>query len=128
MSQYSTDTSVSSSSEAPDAVFRRAYEIWECEGRPEGCELKHWLQAEQELGAATSHEEKKSASSSTRNTGTDTRPLQGTRAAQASSREAKRNSGAPFVTEKNGASSSGNGNPAGGSGAGKRKPASAPVL
>ena len=29
---------------------RRAYEIWEKEGRPEGRALEHWLQAKQELG------------------------------------------------------------------------------
>lgn len=128
MSQYSTETSVASSNQAPDAVSRRAYEIWEREGRPEGCDLKHWLQAERELSVGPAREEKKPASHSARNTGTDTRPLQGTRAAQATSRETRRNSGAPFVTEKNGASGSGNANPAGGSGAAKRKPASAPMM
>ena len=33
----------------PDAIARRAYEIWNQEGRPDGCDLRHWLQAEQEL-------------------------------------------------------------------------------
>jgi hypothetical protein len=28
----------------------RAYQIWEAAGRPDGCELQHWLQAEKELG------------------------------------------------------------------------------
>ena len=31
-------------------VARRAYEIWETSGRPEGQGLKHWLEAERELG------------------------------------------------------------------------------
>lgn len=35
----------------PDAIARRAYEIWNKDGRPDGCDLRHWLQAEQELSA-----------------------------------------------------------------------------
>jgi hypothetical protein len=31
-------------------IQRRAYELWESEGRPAGREHAHWLQAEQELG------------------------------------------------------------------------------
>lgn len=127
MSQYYTDNAVSSPSQAADSIARRAYEIWEHEGCPEGCDLKHWLQAEEELSGEPDRDERKTAAGSARNTGTDTRPLQGTRAAQASSRGAKRNSGAPFATEKNGGRS-GNTNPAGGSGAGNRKPASAPMM
>ena len=30
-------------------IERRAYEIWERNGRPEGREEEHWRQAEQEL-------------------------------------------------------------------------------
>jgi hypothetical protein len=30
-------------------IARRAYELWEQEGRPEGREQEHWLQAEKEL-------------------------------------------------------------------------------
>jgi hypothetical protein len=40
----------------PDAIARRAYEIWNREGRPDGCDLRHWLQAEQELSAEASQE------------------------------------------------------------------------
>ena len=32
------------------SVERRAYELWEAAGRPEGTGLAHWLQAELELG------------------------------------------------------------------------------
>jgi hypothetical protein len=32
-------------------VARRAYEIWEREGRPHGVDLEHWLRAEAELAA-----------------------------------------------------------------------------
>ncbi len=37
--------------QAPDAaVAERAYLLWEGEGRPAGAELRHWLQAEEEVG------------------------------------------------------------------------------
>jgi len=32
-----------------DAVARRAFELWEQQGRQPGRELEHWLQAEAEL-------------------------------------------------------------------------------
>lgn len=34
-------------------IRQRAYEIWEQEGRPHGEDLKHWLQAFQEIAAST---------------------------------------------------------------------------
>ena len=34
-----------------DRIRQRAYEIWEQEGRPDGEDLKHWLQAFQEIAA-----------------------------------------------------------------------------
>ena len=33
-----------------EQIRRRAYEIWEGEGHPEGAELRHWQQAYDELG------------------------------------------------------------------------------
>ena len=30
-------------------IAERAYEIWESQGRPHGCDLTHWHQAEQEI-------------------------------------------------------------------------------
>ncbi len=30
-------------------IAERAYEIWENQGRPHGCDLMHWRQAEQEI-------------------------------------------------------------------------------
>jgi hypothetical protein len=33
-----------------EKIARRAYELWEAEGRPDGRHHEHWLQAEQELG------------------------------------------------------------------------------
>ena len=38
-----------------ERVRRRAYELWESEGRPAGREHDHWLQAEREV-ATTSRE------------------------------------------------------------------------
>jgi hypothetical protein len=31
------------------AVARRAYQIWEREGRPQGRDIQHWLEAESEI-------------------------------------------------------------------------------
>ena len=36
----------------PDQIATRAYEIWETSGRPEGCDMDHWLQAEAEILAS----------------------------------------------------------------------------
>jgi hypothetical protein len=33
------------------AIRERAHEIWEREGRPHGCDQKHWEQAVQEIDA-----------------------------------------------------------------------------
>lgn len=38
-------------------IERRAYEIWERNGRPEGREEEHWRQAEQELAGEQGGEE-----------------------------------------------------------------------
>ncbi|MBB3594830.1 putative membrane protein [Rhizobium sp. BK529] len=34
-----------------DRIRQRAYEIWEREGRPHGEDMKHWLEAFQEIAA-----------------------------------------------------------------------------
>jgi hypothetical protein len=34
-------------------IRERSYQIWEQEGRPEGRDLDHWLQAERELAGET---------------------------------------------------------------------------
>lgn len=39
-----------------EQIRRRAYEIWESEGRPEGANLRHWQQACEELGGDSDHE------------------------------------------------------------------------
>lgn len=39
-----------------EQIRRRAYEIWEAEGRPMGADLRHWLQACDELAGENEHE------------------------------------------------------------------------
>ncbi|PDT02863.1 hypothetical protein CO666_18495 [Rhizobium chutanense] len=39
-----------------EQIRRRAYEIWEAEGRPEGADQRHWLQACDELAGEDEHE------------------------------------------------------------------------
>ena len=36
-------------------IANRAYAIWEAEGYPQGCALKHWLQAEEDELRGTPH-------------------------------------------------------------------------
>ena len=125
----STDSSISVSFGAPaEEISRRAYEIWEGEGRPEGCDLRHWLQAEQELSTRYSSrgesnhnaQSARPAEASPRNTGTDVRPLQGTRAGAAAQRDAapKRSTNVPFGTEKSAANQNST----------KKKPQGAPMM
>jgi hypothetical protein len=38
-------------------VKKRAYEIWESEGRSEGSDMDHWVRAEQELDGAGNGED-----------------------------------------------------------------------
>ena len=35
-----------------DKIQKRAYQIWEAEGRPDGYDLAHWRQAEREMAPA----------------------------------------------------------------------------
>ncbi|NEI73210.1 DUF2934 domain-containing protein [Rhizobium lusitanum] len=39
-----------------EQIRRRAYEIWEDEGRPEGAAMRHWMQASDELEEDNEHE------------------------------------------------------------------------
>ena len=124
MNHHSSTESSVSTPVSSEAISRRAYELLENEGRPEGSDLRHWLQAEQELTSARSISGAESdtvgAQSSSPSANSDVRPLQGTRAAAAAGRDNKRGSTPPF--ERN---SSGSSNP---SSAARRKPTSAPVL
>jgi hypothetical protein len=97
----STDSAVSLSS-GSDAISRRAYELWENEGRPAGCDLRHWLQAEQELGSrrAGSGSSNPPYTSAPPKPASDVRPPQASRVAGAVTRESKRGSTTPFPGEK----------------------------
>jgi hypothetical protein len=109
----SSNTSTSSSSGASaESISRRAYELWEQEGRPDGNDLRHWLQAEQELsGRQTTSNPGGYTDTPQSRPATDSRPLQGTRSSPPpAARETKqRSSNAPFAAEK---SSSNGGTPA----------------
>jgi hypothetical protein len=108
-SNASTDTSSSSSTAvSAEAISRRAYELWEQDGRPDGNDLRHWLQAEKELtaGGTNGDTTRYTDQPQARPTANDARPLQGQagRPASTSNRDGKRTSPAsqnPF-TEKNG--------------------------
>src|SRR4051812_2084950 len=103
-----SNPSNSSTAGAPaDAISRRAYELWEQEGRPDGNDMRHWLQAEQELRGSESSAATTSSSNYTDSqqsrpaTRSDSRPLQGTRSSPPSTnRDGKRSSTSPFVAEK----------------------------
>lgn len=98
-----TTTSTSSTGGASaESISRRAYELWEQQGRPDGQDLQHWLQAEQELNGTQSSAQAgaQATSQAASQPRTDTRPLQGTRAAGAAQRETKRSSASPFPSEK----------------------------
>ncbi len=74
-----------------EAISRRAYELWEQEGRPENRDLEHWLRAEQDLLAQQQKSTNSAGTSapSDRPSNSDAQPLQGTRAAAAANREPK---------------------------------------
>jgi hypothetical protein len=41
---------------AREEISRRAYDIWQAEGQPDGCALDHWLRAEAEMKALDGQE------------------------------------------------------------------------
>lgn len=49
MNENSSNTSAPHHGLTAEAISRRAYELWEQEGRPESRDLHHWLRAEKEL-------------------------------------------------------------------------------
>jgi hypothetical protein len=60
-----------SNSPSHEQITRRAYEIFIERGRPEGCDLEHWLEAEKQLRAAG---QGKSTASLTPSTSASTSP------------------------------------------------------
>lgn len=127
MNKYSSTDSPISPPINSEAISRRAYELWEREGRPDNCDLRHWLQAEAELGIGRSDGpdngvRPESSAPIPIQTGSDVRPLEGTRAAAAANRDNKRGGKNTFASEK-----SANGDVASQSAA-RRKPSNAPVM
>ncbi len=49
-----------------EEIARLAYLIWDKEGRPQGCDVKHWCEAESLLMAATRKELKRLHEATTR--------------------------------------------------------------
>jgi hypothetical protein len=124
MNQSSTDRSISNTGHevSADDISRRAYEIWESEGRPEGCDFRHWLQAEQELAGRSENSKRSDANTPPRGTTAEARPPTGNRAGtNPPNRDLKRGSNGPFGGEKNGTAAQ-NQNAA------RRKPGNSPVL
>jgi hypothetical protein len=104
-----SNPSASSAAEIPaDQISRRAYELWEQDGKPDGNDLRHWLQAEQELrgnqsGSASTPSAYTDSPQARPAARSDSRPLQGTRSAPPSTnRDGKRSSSSPFTPEKTG--------------------------
>lgn len=101
-----TASSVTSPTPASaDAISRRAYELWEQDGKPDGNDLQHWLQAERELSGGQQSNGQSNGQASHRATqstqpakNTDTRPLQGTRGGGVVNREPKRSTTGPTAT------------------------------
>lgn len=83
------NSSSQSSTSAPhhgltaEAISRRAYELWEQEGRPESRDLHHWLRAEQQLLAEQNRGSAANANSSAARAPSMDQPLQSPRASAA---------------------------------------------
>ncbi len=100
MNEKSTNTSAPHHGITAEAISRRAYELWEHEGRPESRDLHHWLRAERELLAEQGQSNRPSTSAGSAQANTDTQPLQGTRAAAAANRGPSKKSGSTSPFEK----------------------------
>jgi hypothetical protein len=126
MNEHSTTNSPVSQPISSEDISRRAYELWENEGRPDNCDLRHWLQAEAELGIGRSDAPENGVSESSPaaapHTGSDVRPLEGTRAAAAANRDNRRGTKNEFTGEK---TATGNG---AAQTAARRKPSNSPPM
>jgi hypothetical protein len=99
---YASTGATSQGNVSPDDVSRRAYELWEQEGRPEGRELEHWLRAEGELRSRRTGESAVTSGNFTgeRNVAADSR-ARGSNGAASSRRGAtSAGSARPFAAEK----------------------------
>ena len=118
-SSNNSSTAASQNSISADAISRRAYDIWEQEGRPENRDLQHWLRAEQDLQAEMSSRSGSSDvgasnSGTLRSTNVDTQPLATPRATRGTGKRS--NTPAPFAGEQRATT---RGTPASGRSAGK---------
>ena len=69
-----------------DDIAARAYKIWETSGHEAGCELKHWLQAEEELSTAQAPKTSQSPTKPVQKTAAQTAEVLGTEAGKAHSK------------------------------------------
>ncbi|WP_414659934.1 DUF2934 domain-containing protein [Horticoccus sp. 23ND18S-11] len=90
-----------------DEVARRAYEIWQSEGCPDGCDQRHWLEAEQELTARASAGKVPAsvpplseAAIEAQRPSVDVPLKESRRPASESARERRRDSATPFAARK----------------------------
>jgi len=89
---------------SPETISRRAYELWEEAGKPEGTDLQHWLQAEKEMSGQSQNSSDSAApidltARSDRDRYTDQQQAS-SRPSGAGVRESKRSSANPFGAEK----------------------------
>lgn len=81
-----------------EKIRRRAYEIWQQEGCPHGEDLKHWLQAFEELGAEVEKELQKPAVKKAKTAGGGEKKAASTAASSAKSARKSARGGAKEVT------------------------------
>ena len=55
VSEMNMDTEGAPPKISKELIAARARELWELSGRQEGCDLKNWLQAEEDLRTRTTH-------------------------------------------------------------------------
>jgi hypothetical protein len=70
MSKWRTTMSVKE-----DRIRQRAYEIWEREGRPDGEDMRHWLQAFQEIAASADADSQPAGKSRAKKTTSADKPV-----------------------------------------------------
>ncbi|MDR6670230.1 DUF2934 domain-containing protein [Rhizobium sp. 1399] len=58
-----------------DRIRQRAYEIWEREGRPDGEDMRHWLQAFQEIAASADADSQPAGKSRAKKTTSADKPV-----------------------------------------------------
>ena len=95
MNENSSNMSAPHHGLTAEAISRRAYELWEKEGRPESRDLHHWLRAEQELLAEQAKSGGQPGMAASASSNTD-QPLQSRAGATANRATKKSGSASPF--------------------------------